>query len=111
MMQFQSPLHRGLAFNLRALAPELATIQDFSPLFIGDSRSTGPGHVVTPSAVDFSPLFIGDSRSTLKTAMREADWNLISVPSSSGTRVQRVHQRNTVGGGVDFSPIFIEASR
>jgi len=65
------------------------TPADFSPLFIGDTRSTTQvERLVLCMKKYFSPLFIGDTRSTLYQldALKRED---ISVPSSSGTRVQQ----------------------
>ena len=63
--QFQSPLHRGLVFNLAS-----------------------PSGLMPPQP-NFSPLFIGDSCSTHRSQRKSSQWRYISVPSSSGTRVQR----------------------
>src|SRR6185437_7850353 len=62
---FQSPLHRGHAFNGCWGASKLPLMFYFSPLFIGDKRSTENVHVHWQAHNEnFSPLFIGDTRST-----------------------------------------------
>jgi len=62
---FQSPLHRGVAFNIRLRRLRVIPTTHFSPLFIGESRSTA---------------YCGCQARSATT---------ISVPSSSGSRVQR----------------------
>src|SRR6185312_2211613 len=63
---FQSPLHRGVAFNGILRLSGTFRNNNFSPLFIGESRSTIATAVVrSPPLKHFSPLFIGESRSTL----------------------------------------------
>src|SRR6185437_202182 len=64
--RFQSPLHRGHAFNHASAQVPRETPGDFSPLFIGDTRSTTQvERLVLCMKKYFSPLFIGDTRSTL----------------------------------------------
>ena len=62
---FQSPLHRGVLFNLTRFLDPPNGCSDFSPLFIGESSLTDWPLPSTISTVDdFSPLFIGESSLT-----------------------------------------------
>src|SRR6185437_15636694 len=80
-------LHRGLAFNNQ------------------------PNQQTTPTPTHFSPLFIGDSRSTKRRFPLRGQHLCISVPSSSGTRVQRSSSTGATWPRLYFSPLFIGDSR
>jgi len=90
LQRFQSPLHRGHAFN-PGPAPRASAAQiHFSPLFIGDTRSTTAAHGAgAEQSVFQSPLHRGHAFNANRSAAATASACPISVPSSSGTRVQR----------------------
>ncbi len=104
---FQSPLHRGTGFNVRAISHRSAAFCTFSPLFIGAQVST---HVDLCSdmlqSLPFSPLFIGAQVSTRHRADARAGNDALSVPSSSGHRFQLMRQHDDAASMADFqSPL------
>ena len=104
---FQSPLHRGLVFNQGKVTVNGPAIANFSPLFIGDSCSTCAAIPTLVRSKDFSPLFIGDSCSTSSDSEGRSGFSKISVPSSSGTRVQHCTSAANLESTKHFSPLFI----
>src|ERR1700756_3633831 len=110
-IRFQSPLHRGVEFNEEWKKRSIRVVVHFSPLFIGESSSTFfYSFNIQFQNEYFSPPSIGESSSTRYNVTSRSVLLWISVPSSSGSRVQRRAMPYTDGKGYDFSPLFIGES-
>ncbi len=81
--------------------------ETFSPLFIGEGSSTKRPGRAARSKSPFSPLFIGEGSSTISIALREYRLSPLSVPSSSGKGLQHLHKARSRIGAAPFSPLFI----
>ena len=110
--QFQSPLHWGIAFNCPdATARGQGRYQFQSPLHWGIAFNFRPGSIAERLRGRFSPLFIGESRSTYGVTLTPCRWLAVSVPSSLGNRVQLLPKLFGVLHNGCFSPLFIGESR
>jgi hypothetical protein len=108
---FQSPLHRGLAFNSSRIFHKRSTSKISVPSSSGTRVQRDFDPLISSNSANFSPLFIGDSRSTCKCGNNGGGDCVISVPSSSGTRVQRQIVEVKYRATPYFSPLFIGDSR
>ena len=87
---FQSPLHRGGLFNPNSRRGQRGSEAHFSPLFIGEVSSTRvvSGSQLTRILIFQSPLHRGGLFNRNQELHRIAKMT-ISVPSSSGSSLQR----------------------
>ena len=104
---FQSPLHRGVLFNAGGQVRRACAVPNFSPLFIGEFSSTPGTDPIYGSGTGFqSPLHRGVLFNF--TPQRDGKYFFrISVPSSSGSSLQRQSSIAPSRLPSHFSPLFI----
>src|SRR5207302_3807237 len=87
--RFQSPLHRGATFNeLDEFERYMEDYEFQSPLHRGATFNEFKRNSIMQGYQNFSPLFIGEPRSTPEYNSGHEAFHQISVPSSSGSHVQ-----------------------